>query len=112
VPGLFDRLQDELERRERSEGVSPLDVLELPEDLRAVLQLIARRGAMTAREVAADTGAELEPTQALLASLEQKGFLRVTDATGEPTYKRYLGHRRARTVPLNIWDALSDKVDE
>jgi hypothetical protein len=36
-----------------------------------------------------------------------------TEGEGEArVYRRLFGHRRRREVPLDIWQALSDKVDE
>jgi hypothetical protein len=35
--GLFERLQDEIETREKREGITPVDLLTLPENLRGLM---------------------------------------------------------------------------
>jgi hypothetical protein len=108
--GIFDRLQDELAKRERQEGVSPLDVLELSAPLRELLATLARSESMSLEEVMTAASLEREEAQELLDSLVDRGFARTVGDPGAVRYKRYLGQRRARSVSLDIWESLSDRL--
>ena len=44
MPGLFDRLQGELEAQEKAAGLSIADVLELPDQLRQLVNWMMREG--------------------------------------------------------------------
>ncbi len=109
---MFERLQKEIETREKQERLSPADLLELPETLRSLLNQINRRGAMSLAEAAAEVGQDEAQTTSMLASLVDKGFLKESGEGDEKRYTVVFGRRRRRRVPLNIWEALSEKVDE
>ena len=111
MAGLFDRLQDEIERREPQSGISPLDLLDMSPELQAVLQLLARRGALPADDVASATGLSPEDAARVLDELVAKGHARA-ETEGELTrYRAQFGRRRARHVPEGIWKALAEKVE-
>jgi len=112
MAGLFDRLQSEIDRRERQEGVSALDLLELEPETRALVALVTRRGPLTAAEAAAESGLEAADVERLLDALEAKGFVRAEGVGAERRYRRFQGRRRGRDVPLGIWEALAEKIDE
>ena len=42
MAGLFNRLQDEIEVRDSQTGLSPIDLLDMPEQLAAVINRIPR----------------------------------------------------------------------
>jgi len=56
---------------------------------------------------------DMRPSEArgLLDTLVEKGYLRTFEVEGEQHYKAFLARRRRRKVPLNIWEALGDKVE-
>jgi predicted transcriptional regulator len=109
--GLFDRLQNEIADREKQEAISPLDLLELPEALRRLLQRIIRRGPTTARELVEDIGSPEDAVESMLCSLADKGYLTALSGSAPTRYKAVLGQRRARTLPSGIWDTLAKKID-
>ncbi len=110
MPGLFDRLQTEIDQRERSAGYSPADLLTLSPELRKLIQTLTRKGASTTDALAAEIdmpAAELGP---LLDALIEKGFVAAVDVAGTTWYKAVLARRRGREVPFNIWEALQEKT--
>ncbi|MFC2106587.1 FeoC-like transcriptional regulator [Candidatus Bipolaricaulota bacterium] len=109
--GLFERLQDNIEGREKQKAIGPLDLLELPEALRMFMQRIIRHGQTSARELAQEMEDSEETLESMLQSLAGKGYLAVIPATIPPRYKAVLGERRARELPSGIWDMLSKKIE-
>jgi len=109
--GLFERLQDNIEGREKQKAISPLDLLELPEALRMLLQFIIRRGQTSARELTQEIEGSEDTLESMLQNLVRKGYLAVIPATTPPRYKAVLGERRARELPSGIWDMLSKKIE-
>ena len=60
--GLFDRISDEIEAKEKMEGLSPIDLLDMSRDLRNLVQALARRGESTLATIAGrrnDAGLDL-----------------------------------------------------
>jgi hypothetical protein len=110
--GLFERLHDEIASRESQEAISPLDLLELSDALRQLVQRIIRRGQATAHELTGETGGSEVALESMLQSLVGKGYLAVVPGTIPPCYKAVLGKRRARELPLGLWDMLSKKIED
>ena len=110
--GLFERLHDEIAARESQEAISPLDLPDLPDAVRQVLQRIIRRGPATAHELTAEMGGPEDALESMLQSLVGKGYLAVVPGTIPPHYKAVLGKRRARELPSGLWDMLSKKIED
>ena len=110
--GVFERLHDEIAARESQEAISPLDLLDLPDAVRQVLQSVIRRGQATAHELAAEMGGPEDALESMLQSLAGKGYLGVVPGTIPSRYKAVLGKRRARDLSLGIWDMLSKKIED
>ena len=108
---LFDRLQSEIETRELVEGITAADLLDLTPELRSVINMILRQGQMTLAQIVLELDMKPSEARELLNTLVDKGILKVFDVKGEQYNKTYLGGRRTREVPLNIWEALGDKVE-
>lgn len=111
MAGLFDRLQDEIARRDPQSGISPLDLLDMSPELQGVLQLLARRGALPASDVAAALSLPEAEATSLLDDLVAKGHAGTEVVDGVNLFRAQFGRRRARTVPEGIWQALTDKVE-
>ncbi len=107
---LFDRLQSEMEARQRVEGLAPADLLDLSPDLRRVIHLIARRGEMNLTEIVFELDLRPSEARSLLDTLAAKGYLRAFDVQGEPRYKTFFARRRGRELPLNIWEMLDSRL--
>ena len=107
---MFDRLQRELKKRYKHEGITPADVMELPEPLRTAMSRMMRKGSMTLSELASELNLERAETRRLGQMLVEKGFLSSSRRTadGEIVYRTHFTHKRGRSVPLDIWKLLDD----
>ena len=110
MPGMFDRLQAELDSRERVEGINAADLLDLSPELRSTIQLIMRHKQVSLSEITLELDMKPSEVRQLLDTLVDKGYLKTYDVEGEPHYRTFLAPKRGRKVPVNIWDALSDKT--
>ena len=109
--GLFNRLQGELDARERSQGLRMSDLLVLPEALAGVLQWMLRQGGVTLTDVTAFLDQDETAARTVLATLVEKGFVREIEMRGETTYRVRLAPVRGRKLPEGLWQALDDKVE-
>ncbi len=107
--GLFGRLQQELAAREKTDGVTMADLLELPPMERQLLNWLIRTGDVSADAVAAQVGDQAQ-AQSLLAGLIARGFVRETTSGSVLYYQVRLAPRRQRNLPANIWQALTTKL--
>ena len=110
MAGLFDRLQSEIETRQRVEGITSADLLDLSPELRRIINMIMRRREMSLAEIVLELDTRPSEARRLLDTLVEKGYLKSFEVKGELHYKTFFARRRGREMLLNIWDALSDKV--
>jgi hypothetical protein len=110
--GLFGRVQDELEAREKTPGLSMADVLDLPDTLRQLVNWMMREDQVGLPQVMAHLGQDATAARATLATLVDKGFVREMQIHGETRYRVRIAPRRRRAVPLNIWQALDEKIEK
>lgn len=112
MPGLFDRLQSEIDQREGSAGFSPADLLTLSPELRKLMQALTRKGALTAEALAKEIDMPAAALVPLMDGLIEKGFVAEVDVAGVAWYKAVLARRRGREVPFNIWEALQERTTD
>jgi len=107
---MFDRLQRELKKRPKVEGITPADVMDLPEPLRMTMNKMMRKGSMTLSELAAELNLKTTQTRRLGAMLIEKGFLSSIEqeADGEIVYQTRFARQCRRSVSLDIWESLDD----
>ncbi|MFB0534170.1 MAG: helix-turn-helix domain-containing protein [Anaerolineae bacterium] len=110
MAGLFDRLQSEIETRQRMEGITPADLLDLSPELRRIINMIMRRREMSLAEIVLELDMRPSEVRGLLDTLVEKGVLKTFEVKEELRYKTFFAPKRVREVPLNVWEALSDKV--
>ena len=110
--GLFNRLQGELEAREKSPGLSMSDLLALPEPQSSLLSWMVRKGQVGLEDVSAFLKQDAATTRALLADLLDKGYVREIEMRGVKGYRVRLAPRRGHELPANLWQALNDKVQD
>jgi hypothetical protein len=111
MSGLFDRLQGEIDQRDRQSGLSTAELLELPDELRRLVQLLLRSGPQTSGEVAAALGLDAAAAEALVEALVDKGLARPVAGVSETRYRVSLARRRSRQLPGGIWRALADRSE-
>ena len=110
--GLFNRLQGELEAREKTPGLSMSDLLALPEPQSGLLRWMMRKGQAGLEDVAAFLKQDEAYTRALLADLLGQGFVREIEMRGVKQYRVRVAPKRGRELPANLWQALDDKVQD
>jgi DNA-binding MarR family transcriptional regulator len=111
MTGIFDRLQTEIETRQRVEGITPADLLDLSPELRRIINMILRQGEMSLTEIVLELDMKPSEVKGLLDTLLEKGYLKAFEVKGEQRYKTFLARKRRREVPLDIWEALGSKVE-
>lgn len=109
MSGLFDRLGQELQAREKASGLSMADVLTLPDDLRRLFNWMMRQEEVSLAEVAAHLGQDEPSAQDTLARLIEQCFVREMPAG---RYRVRLAPKRGRQLPVNIWQALDEKTEK
>lgn len=111
---LFDRLQNELNAREKARGLSMADVLSLPDAERKLMNWLLDQQEVSFAELVAHTGESKQSLSSMIDALVAQGFLRKIDrGAGEENicYQVRFARKRGATLPLNIWSALDDKID-
>ncbi len=109
--GLFNRLQGELEAREKSPGLQMSDLLVLPEPESSLLNWMIRRGQVTFSDLTAFLGQDEAHTRTILDALCNKGYVREIELHGATQYRVRLAPKRGRTLSSDLWQALDDKVE-
>lgn len=109
--GLFGRLENELAARDKAAGLTMADLLGLPAPQRRLVQWLMRDGEAGWPEVIAHVGQDERAAQTLIDALVERGFVRAITVKGEQRYAARIGARRKRDLPLNIWTALTSKIN-
>ena len=117
MPGIYDRLQKQLEVAKREEGISPIEIAELPPNLRKVMRLMLREVVMkytdlqaAIEEMPAASRVPAGELQAALNTLVEQNWL-TRYGTGEFTSYRVNLRRRAGSVlGKDIWSALDARI--
>ena len=98
----FDSSQSEQNRRDTPPERTMADVLELPENLRPIIDYLIEQGESELPEVAAHIGQEETSTHTLLTDLIDKGFVQELVASGKHSYRVRLVSRRRIRFPLDL----------
>lgn len=109
--GLFGRLENELAARDKAAGLTMADLLGLPAPQRRLVQWLMRDGEAGWPDVIAHVGQDERAAQTLIDALVERGFVRATTVGGVQRYAARIGTRRKRDLPLNIWTALTNKIN-
>ncbi len=109
--GLFDRVQGELEAREKSPGLQMSDLLTLPDETSHLLNWMIRQQQVTLAEAMTFLAQDETQTRALMDDLCGKGYVREIEMHGVMQYRVRLAPKRGRALPSNLWAALDDKVE-
>jgi hypothetical protein len=112
MSGLFDRLQGEIDARERQEGLSPIDLLDMDPSLATITKKIVRRNGMRLEDIAEELGHSPEETQMMLNDLVNKGFMRRVEVNNEIWYKAFFGRKADKKLSTGVWSALDNLLDK
>lgn len=116
---LFDSLQSELDNRSKDEGISPMDLLDLPEHMRMIMRKMLRSGTMRKDEIFEFVSswdeekrlgeADLEKT---LSELAAQGWLIQIGEGNTLGYRVNLRRKKSSQLSSSIWDAIDSKLTE
>ena len=103
---LFGRLQDEINARDGKSGLSPIDLLDLPETLAAIVNSIIRSNGMQLDQIAQTIEMSVPQTQQLLNDLNEKGYVRKVQVKDNIWYKANFGRKAEGNNRTGIWSIL------
>lgn len=109
--GIFGRVEAELGSREKSPGLNMIDVLEMPEALRNLLQWMMRQEYVFAVDAASHSGTDEAAVRTLLAPLIENGNVVEFELKKRTAYRVRLARKRGRELPSDLWQALTDKIE-
>ena len=107
---IFDHIQNEIETRDKKEGISPADLLDLSPPLRKLMNHITRAGEVTSGAAAQHLGETSAQTRKMLDGLIEKGYLERERREGEWVYRTRFARKRGRDIPAGIWSALGERA--
>lgn len=110
--GIFDSIQQEIEGREKREGITPADLLDLSPGVRRAMNRITRYGEQTPAQVAEVLERPVDEIRQMLEGLAEKGYLEREKKEGVWVYQTRFARRRGRKIPGGIWSALGQGSQE
>ena len=117
MPGVFDRLNKEIENKQKEGGITALDLADLSPTLRKIMKIMLRELQMTyprLREVVEAMPEEERLTQNLLddalSTLTQQFWLTRIGENEKAIYKVNLKRKTGSTLAAGIWSSLDEKL--
>jgi len=117
MPGVFDRLQKQIQDKQREGGISALDLADLPPALRRIMRMMLRELQLDyPRLVEAVEAASKEERlsraelNAALDTLTQQSWLTRLGEGERAIYKVNLRRKAGSTLASGIWASLDDKL--
>lgn len=117
MPGVFDRLNKEIQDKQQEGGITPLDLAGLPPALRKIMRLMLRELQMAYPGLceAVDAMPEADrlsrdDLQDALSTLTQQAWLiRIGDGE-KAIYKVNLRRKEGSKLAAGIWSSLDEKL--
>lgn len=110
--GIFDRIQGEIEAREKQEGITLAELLDLSPSLRRLMNRITRERGLTVAVAAEHLEESPADTQKMLDGLVEKGYLEREKREEGWVYQTRFARKRGRDIPVGIWSALGERTRE
>ena len=107
--GIFKHLQNEIDEREKREGITLAELLDLSPPLRRLMNRVTRHGELSLSNAAQERGESTEDTQTMLNSLVEKGYLLREKQEDEWIYRTRFARKRGTSLPPGIWSAVSPR---
>ncbi len=115
--GIFDRLDSEIKNKQKQDGITALDLVDLPPALRKIMRLMLRELQMSyprLREAinSMPDADRLTPDQldSALLSLTQQLWLTHIGEGEKAIYKVNLRKKTGSTLAAGIWSTLDEKL--
>jgi hypothetical protein len=119
MPGVFDRLQNQIENKQQEGGITALDLAQLEPALRKIMRLMLRELEMTRPQL--ETAMQSVPEkerlstadldQALATLTSQFWLIRLGEGQ-RTTYKVNLRRKAGSTLARNIWASLDTRLKD
>ncbi len=97
---------DQIYTRKRPDGVSSMEILALPNDLRRLVNAVLRLEPVRLEDLIAATNQPADDVRGQVALLTAQGWLHTEKVDDEIRYRVRLSRRRARSLPPGIWQVL------
>ena len=117
MPGVFDRLQKEIENKEGEGGITALDIADLPPTLRKIMRLMLRELQLNYPQLIETVAAM--PDNEQLAHKDLDEALNVLTAQGwlirigqgeKAIYKVNLRRKAGSKLASGVWNVLDEKL--
>ncbi|MEN8241854.1 MAG: hypothetical protein ABFS17_08030 [Chloroflexota bacterium] len=116
---LFNKLQNELDILQKEDGVTPLDLADLPTPLRRIMRKMLRAleldhdaVAKIFNELPEEERKEVKDLDAALKILSKQGWVIVLGEEGKQRYKVNLRRKRGSNLAADIFNKLDDRLSE
>jgi hypothetical protein len=116
---LFDRLQNELDIRAKEDGITPLDLAELPTPLRRVMRKMLRAIELDKNEIGkifndlpAEERNEVKNLDDALKILTKQGWLIALGESDNMRYKVNLRRKRGSELAADIFNKLDERLSQ
>ncbi len=117
MPGVFDRLQKEIENKGNEGGITALDLADLPPTLRKIMRLMLRELQLSYPQLL-DTIASLPEEQRLaqqdldeaLDTLTTQGWLIRIGQSEKAIYKVNLRRKAGSKLASGVWNTWDEKL--
>lgn len=119
MSSLFDKLQNELDIREKQGGITALDLTELPAPLRKVMRTMLRKIELSKPEIAElfdaipeDERKDIKNLDSALKTLTKQGWLIAFGKDESERYKVNLRRKKGSALAASIFDKLEERMEE
>ncbi|MEW6403073.1 MAG: hypothetical protein AB1649_14840 [Chloroflexota bacterium] len=119
MPGVFERLQQKIEIKQKAGGITPMDLAELSPAMRRIVRLLLRELQMdypqileAVRAMPAEDRISPENLRQALDTLTQQFWLTRIGTDDRAIYKVNLRRRSGTALPSGIWGALDAKLKQ
>jgi hypothetical protein len=117
MSGVFDRLHKRLEIESREEGISPLELANLPPLLRKIMRILLREYELLYSEIVewakglpeSERPTQVELDQALELLSSQMWLIKRGEGERE-RYQANLRRKAGTTIAQGIWSVLDDRI--
>lgn len=118
MSSLFDKLQSELEDREEEGGITALDLLDLPAELRKIMRFMLREVESSRMDLTDHIktweGMSLadDDLDTSLDALVQQGWLLRLGEEGKWRYKVNLRRKKGSEIAASLFDKLDSRIEK
>jgi ribosomal protein L19E len=111
--GIFQHMQDEVDERDKRDGISLAEMLDLEPLQRRLVKHITRKGETKVEAAAKLVDRSPEETRGILDALVKENYLDREERDGEWYYRvRLARRRRSQNLPPGIWSALGSRTEK